>query len=734
MHLKRATIILLGCGIAAFATTPAWAQDNNYVPLAGGNWSTSANWSLGHCPLPAETPRIIVSSTAHKVVAYNWTGASGFPLVLLDGSASGYYAMLTHSANVLSATAVRVAEDGPAYYWMEGTGLLSVADQFRAGSYGNGRGTFHLNTTLHENYGLRIGDLCYVGYSAPGTFDHVGGLARVHRLYIGQNDPGEYLMRGGRLEITNQFVLGNGDVGTFTQTGGVVDHPAVNGIIAGLNTGGVGTYLMQGGTLSTNHLSLAWNGDAYFTQTGGTVTTVGNIIIGCQGTHPMQAWYKLSEADGPAVLNVGGDLRVGSQTYGKYEQSAGTATVYGELGIWQGSTTASSAVYLSGGLLDVRGGVRNYSGYYSQNGGILSTQTFTNDSTAGVYISGTSDFRSNTLTNNAGTLWLYGSAQLRGRLAIPPNVYFVCNFTNNSTFQMGSNASPGGQFSGHLTNYGTFNYFQGNFNGTLTNHGTVNLNNNFACTRFISHVPFQVPTSRTLTATGAGYVNAFENNSTLYMTRCAINVGTSKLVNNSTMYAGGPGADVATIQGNVDNNSFLLPSAGTPGGHLQVTGNYASGGGAQLRIRLNGTAVDTYDRLTVQGTAVLGGALDVRLYGTFVPVLGQSFDILTCGSRTGAFSPVALPTLPAGRAWKLSYLPTGVRLSVVNPATINRGDTNCDGAIDTADIDAFVLALVNPAAYAQAYPHCDFMSADCNGDYVVDTADIDSFVQLVVGS
>jgi len=61
-----------------------------------------------------------------------------------------------------------------------------------------------------------------------------------------------------------------------------------------------------------------------------------------------------------------------------------------------------------------------------------------------------------------------------------------------------------------------------------------------------------------------------------------------------------------------------------------------------------------------------------------------------------------------------------------------RGDLNCDGAVDTGDIDAFVLAVVNPTGYTAAYPGCDLSRADCNGDGVVDTADIDAFVACVV--
>jgi len=65
--------------------------------------------------------------------------------------------------------------------------------------------------------------------------------------------------------------------------------------------------------------------------------------------------------------------------------------------------------------------------------------------------------------------------------------------------------------------------------------------------------------------------------------------------------------------------------------------------------------------------------------------------------------------------------------------TFATGDLNCDGAVDTADIDAFVLALVDPAGYTALLPDCDAMLADCNGDGAVDSADIDAVVQLLVG-
>ena len=60
------------------------------------------------------------------------------------------------------------------------------------------------------------------------------------------------------------------------------------------------------------------------------------------------------------------------------------------------------------------------------------------------------------------------------------------------------------------------------------------------------------------------------------------------------------------------------------------------------------------------------------------------------------------------------------------------GDMNCDDAVDFGDINPFVLALTNPAAYAQAFPGCDINHADINGDGNIDFADINPFIGLII--
>jgi len=60
-------------------------------------------------------------------------------------------------------------------------------------------------------------------------------------------------------------------------------------------------------------------------------------------------------------------------------------------------------------------------------------------------------------------------------------------------------------------------------------------------------------------------------------------------------------------------------------------------------------------------------------------------------------------------------------------------DMNCDGTVNNFDVDAFVLALTNPAAYAAQYPTCDPLNGDMNGDGLLNSLDIDAFVAYLTG-
>ena len=59
------------------------------------------------------------------------------------------------------------------------------------------------------------------------------------------------------------------------------------------------------------------------------------------------------------------------------------------------------------------------------------------------------------------------------------------------------------------------------------------------------------------------------------------------------------------------------------------------------------------------------------------------------------------------------------------------GDLNCDGSINSLDIDPFVLALADEEDYHSAYPECNYHVADVNCDGSVNSLDIDPFVELL---
>ena len=61
------------------------------------------------------------------------------------------------------------------------------------------------------------------------------------------------------------------------------------------------------------------------------------------------------------------------------------------------------------------------------------------------------------------------------------------------------------------------------------------------------------------------------------------------------------------------------------------------------------------------------------------------------------------------------------------------GDLNCDGVVNPFDIDPFILALTDPAAYAAAFPACLYLNADANADGIVSPFDIDPFIALLTG-
>ena len=62
------------------------------------------------------------------------------------------------------------------------------------------------------------------------------------------------------------------------------------------------------------------------------------------------------------------------------------------------------------------------------------------------------------------------------------------------------------------------------------------------------------------------------------------------------------------------------------------------------------------------------------------------------------------------------------------------GDLNCDGTTNFFDVDPFITALLDPPAYAAAFPTCRHQNADLNADTLVNFFDIDPFITCLLGA
>jgi hypothetical protein len=144
-----------------------------------------------------------------------------------------------------------------------------------------------------------------------------------------------------------------------------------------------------------------------------------------------------------------------------------------------------------------------------------------------------------------------------------------------------------------------------------------------------------------------------------------------------------------TIVGNVVNEATL--ATGSSPGRLRIEGNYTQAPGASWLVELGGlTPATQYDQLEITGAASLAGSLTVSNINGFVPAPGDSFRILTAGSRTGTFANVTLPAQPA--CMTTSYGAAGVTVAAC-PA----GGVGPDGGTVSGPLAMSMVLLRNPA-------------------------------------
>ena len=187
-----------------------------------------------------------------------------------------------------------------------------------------------------------------------------------------------------------------------------------------------------------------------------------------------------------------------------------------------------------------------------------------------------------------------------------------------------------------------------------------------------------------------------------------------------TPMAGSPFPEFGSSPSNVavsTNNQYLLVGHGTDATVRTASINQTTGGltytGYMFDIGLQGTlgdvqALDNLFFVTDNSTAIDG------IMGVY------SFTLAPNGSFTQN-GPIT---------WTDGIGPRSI--AVWKPIVVP-GDLNCDGSIDFGDINPFILALTDPAAWQEAYPTCPLANGDINADGALDFGDINPFVALLSG-
>jgi len=255
------------------------------------------------------------------------------------------------------------------------TGALIVG---QGGDLGGGNGHYALSgdtvTSTLTTGATRVGDGGLVG--GVGMFDQSGGTHTTDQLFIGSgNGNGTYNLSGtGVLHVNDVTYVGEGGTALLTQSG--TSQFATNFLNVGIINGSKVTYDLSAGTVTVNNnMGVGGSGNGTVNQTGGIVTVGDTLRVDGKGDGSTSGQYTLSGGALTSTLTTG-NLVVGDQGIGKFDQSGGTVNVNkaGET-MYVGNGEGSTGTYtLSGGELNVTTSEEKIggfgTGYFNQSGGV----------------------------------------------------------------------------------------------------------------------------------------------------------------------------------------------------------------------------------------------------------------------------------------------------------------------------------------------------------------------------
>jgi hypothetical protein len=161
---------------------------------------------------------------------------------------------------------------------------------------------------------------------------------------------------------------------------------------------------------------------------------------------------------------------------------------------------------------------------------------------------------------------------------------------------------------------------------------------------------------------GGLYGCSFINNGTYTKTGSGLSQLSLPLYNTTSGDIRGVGSISLTY--GFSNQGSVSP--GDSLGTLNLTTDYPTVSTSELNIEIGGTEVDSlYDQLNINGQASLGGTLNITLVNDFVPVLGDTFVIMTYNSFTGEFSDINGLNTGSGVSFEVNVGSTDIKLFTI---------------------------------------------------------------------
>ncbi len=482
--------------------------------------------------------------------------------------------------------------------------------------------------------------------------------------------------------------------------------------------------------------------DGALSKVSGAMTSTMNILVNTAGT--------VNVLSGTLALNGGGTstgafstgsgttLQFGGGAYavesGSSFTGAGTVGVSGGTVNFNGMSTGIGNLDLSGGTLGGSGGVTVNTNMNWTGGTITGPGQFTTMGLLNLSGANTKTLDGRAFSNGGVASWMAGVI----------NFYNSASFRNmvGATFGVQGDltmADGGGSGQRNFTNDGTLSKGSGNLtaaiNVPLTNGGTLNagsgtlslsggLSNISADTLsggiFVVNAGLKILNARIVTnaanmtvggissalmdTTGRNLLQdltanrgvlSFENGAAFSAGAPFSNTGTLSVGTGSTFSTAGGLTNSGTVTGvgsitaNISNSGTVSP--GSSPGTLNITGDYIQAADGILNLEIGGlTAGTQYDRINITGNATLNGTLNITLVNGFTPSSGNSFQVMTFGSRTGDFTTKTGLAVPGNLVLAPVYNPANLTL------TAGSSDKTMEGElVQSVDANGYVVFQVN---------------------------------------